>query len=120
MGGSSLARFLAKYRRVKKPMILPELPTREILAWADDHIRRTGLRPTHLSGRMLAPPHKTWGAVELALRQGLRGLPGGDSLYRLLLRRGRSAKDRRGTPPRSDLLKAKNSRRASRREKKRS
>ncbi len=119
-GGSSLARFLAKYRRIKRRMILPELTIGEILAWADDHIRRTGLRPTHLSGRMLAPPHKTWGAVNLALRDGLRGLPGGDSLYRLLLRHARHTKDGRGRPPRSDLLKAKNSRRGSPRAKKHS
>jgi hypothetical protein len=108
LGGSSLPSFLAKYRRIKKPTVLRELTIREILAWADDHIRRTGLRPTHSSGRMFAPPHKTWAAVNLDLRDGLRGLPGGDSLYRLLLRHGRSAKDGRGTPPRSHLLKAKN------------
>jgi hypothetical protein len=35
-------------------------------------------------------PGLTWHAINLALYKGLRGLPGGDSLARLLVRHGRS------------------------------
>ncbi len=112
-GRSSLSKLLAKYRRVKGRIVLPKLRIRDILAWADHHFRRTGFSPTARSGRILAAPNRTWGAVHQALHAGWRGFPGGDSLSRLLLRHGRSAKARTGRPPPSDLLKAKNSRRAS-------
>jgi hypothetical protein len=108
-GRSSLSKLLEKYRRVKGRIVLPKLRINDILAWADDHIRRTGFRPTRSCGRILAAPDRTWGAVHQALLAGLRGFPGGDSLSRLLLRHGRSGKNRRGTPPRADLLKARNS-----------
>jgi hypothetical protein len=112
-GRSSLSKLLEKYRRVKGRIVLPKLRIKDILAWADDHIRRTGFRPTTRCGRIVASPGRTWGAVQHDLQVGMRGFPGADSLYRLLLRHGRSAHDGRGTPPRSHLLKAKNSRRGS-------
>jgi hypothetical protein len=37
-------------------------------------------------------PGLTWHAINLALYKGLRGLPGGDSLSRLLVRHGRRAR----------------------------
>jgi hypothetical protein len=43
-------------------------------------------------------PGETWKAISAALRSGGRGLPGGDSLARLLRRRGRIG-ERRGRPP---------------------
>src|SRR5207245_8968051 len=103
-GGSSLARLLAEAGRARNPMALPPLQVKRILAWADDHIRRTGMRPTHLSGPIPGSAGETWSGVHCALVRGGRGLPGGDSLYRLLLRHGRSARDGRGLPPRRDWV----------------
>ena len=63
----------------KTPLIIPQ-----ILAWADDHHQRTGKYPHAASGPVLAHPAETWGGINQALTVGLRGLPGGDSLARLL------------------------------------
>jgi len=97
--GSSLARLLDEAGRARNRKALPPFQNKQIVAWAADHIRRTGIRPTHLSGPIHAEPRETWGGVHAALSQGRRGLPGGDSLYRLLLRHHLSVRDRRGLPP---------------------
>lgn len=72
--------------------VRPPLTIAQILAWADDHYARTGRWPTAASGPILAAPSGTWSAVNVALRRGHRGLPGGDTLARLLARE-------RGVPP---------------------
>jgi hypothetical protein len=70
------------------------LTTGQILAWADAHRRLTGDWPKATSGPVPgAGP--TWLAVDVALKRGWRGLPGGDSLARLL-RRERGMGERRG------------------------
>jgi hypothetical protein len=56
----------------------------QILAWADVHHARTGEWPRVTSGPIAGTGHETWAAVNAALRIGLRGLPGGSSLARLL------------------------------------
>jgi hypothetical protein len=65
------------------------LTERQILAWADAHFRRLGQWPRCHSGPMLTVPDQTWRAVDEALRQGRRGLPGGSSLAQLLAQRRR-------------------------------
>lgn len=85
-GGSSLARLLAEKRGVRNHMRLPPLTTRQVLAWADDHRRRTGRWPREHDGPIAAAPGETWMALHMALLQGHRGLPGGSSLARLLAR----------------------------------
>jgi hypothetical protein len=61
----------------------------QILSWADAHKGRTGDWPARHSGDVAAGD-LTWKAIDAALHQGHRGLPGGDSLARLLRReRGR-------------------------------
>jgi hypothetical protein len=60
-----------------------------ILQWADEHHRRTGRYPTVTSGTVCSAPEENWQAINLALRVGVRGLPAGDSLHRLLCRRRR-------------------------------
>jgi DNA-binding NarL/FixJ family response regulator len=76
----------------------PPLTIEQILAWADEHYRRTGSWPTVRSGPVYgAPPGQTWRAIQAALRHGCRGLPGGDSLAQLL-RRERGLPERRGRP----------------------
>jgi hypothetical protein len=68
----------------------------QILRWAGAHRRRTGDWPSARSGPVAGAPGLTWRAVDAALAEGCRGLPGGDSLARLL-RRERAMPERRGT-----------------------
>ncbi len=70
----------------------------QLLIWADDHRARTGRLPCADSGPVLADPSENWTALNQALAQGLRGLPGGDTLARLL-RRERGHCPRRHQPP---------------------
>lgn len=67
----------------------------QILKWADAHRRRTGKWPEAKSGEIAAKKGETWRAIDRALRRGLRGLPGGDSLARLLAR-ARSVRNPKG------------------------
>jgi hypothetical protein len=60
------------------------LSIEEILAWAGLHQHETGRWPTKDSGAILGATGDTWGQIDHALREGLRGLPGGTSLARLL------------------------------------
>jgi hypothetical protein len=62
------------------------LSVAQILAWADDHRRRTGTWPITTSGRVLAAPGESWLALDRALRRGSRGLPEGEGLAGLLQR----------------------------------
>jgi hypothetical protein len=83
-GGTSLARLLADCRGVRSPRTAPRLTEELILGWARAHQRRTGRRPGARSGPIPEAPGETWGAVYQALYEGLRGLPGGYTLTRLL------------------------------------
>ena len=90
-GAATVARSPARRRR-------PSLTLEQILAWADAHRKRTGDWPTSRSGSIAGVPDVTWWSVSEALIHGYRGLPGGDSLARLLARcRGR--RNPRGQPP---------------------
>ncbi len=82
--GGSLARLLANRRGARNSANLPTHSLTKILHWADAHRRRTGHWPTLHSGAVFAGPGETWVAVDAALRIGLRGLPGGSSLAKLL------------------------------------
>jgi hypothetical protein len=89
-GGSSLALLLLQRRGVRSLPHLPRLTLREIRRWARVHRKRTGKWPTSLSGPIPEAPGENWWAVNLALYNGHRGLPGGSSLAKLLkLARGR-------------------------------
>jgi hypothetical protein len=83
-GGSSLAQLLAEHRGVRNRKGLPPYTVEQILAWADAHYERSGRWPTSSSGPIPDTNGETWLAVDMALRKGLRRLPGGSSLYRLL------------------------------------
>jgi hypothetical protein len=87
--GPSLAKLLAQERRVRNRTSLPVLTPQKILTWADDYYRRVGDYPTSASGPIHVAEGETWGSVNLALRYGYRGLPGGSSLSRLLRQKGR-------------------------------
>jgi hypothetical protein len=91
-GSSSLARLLAKHRGVRNRKGQPPLTEEQILTWADLHFQRTGRWPTARSGPILDAPGETWMAAQMALHDGLRGLPGGSSLP-LLFAEKRSARN---------------------------
>jgi len=60
-----------------------DLTIETILAWANRFHAKTGKWPRTSSGR-IAGRRETWEAIDLALRKGLQGLPGGSSLSMLL------------------------------------
>ncbi len=97
-GGGSLPRLLEQHRGVRNHMAVPPLTAALILAWADDHRRRTGHYPRHDAGPVLAAPAETWGGVENALIKGSRGLTGGDSLAKFLARH-RGVRNKAELPP---------------------
>lgn len=66
---------------------LPHLTEDEIVEWAKNHFARTGRWPSSGAGPLTEKPTETWGKINMALRIGYRGLPGGDSLPALLRRR---------------------------------
>jgi hypothetical protein len=93
-GGSSLAKFLAEHRGVRNLKQLPPLTEEEILAWLDAEHQRSGIWASYKLGPIVDAPGETWAAVDAALRDGQRGLPGGSSLADLLVR-CRSVRSRR-------------------------
>jgi hypothetical protein len=85
--GSSLAQLLEKRRGVPNKSNRPSLHVEEILRWADAHLQQSAAWPTVKSGPIAQAPGETWSAVESALRDGTRGMPGGETLARLLQER---------------------------------
>jgi hypothetical protein len=83
-GGTTLSRLLARHRGSCAADRAPKLTVKQILAWADDHRRRTGQWPHVKSGPIHAVPGENWKRIDNALRWGLRGFPPGSSLARLL------------------------------------
>jgi hypothetical protein len=83
-GGVSLAGLLARALGARNRTNLPALTAAQVVGWAKAHHRRTGDWPTRASGTIGGVPSETWHGVDLALRGGYRGLPGGSSLGRLL------------------------------------
>jgi hypothetical protein len=97
-GGTTLARLLARARGVRSKRDLPALTEAQVVAWAQAHHARTGAWPTEGSGPVEGAPGEAWQNVEAALRCVRRGLPGGDSLARLLARR-LGLRNRASAPP---------------------
>jgi len=73
-GGLSLARLLAKHRRVRNRANLPGLTIPQILTWAEVHRKHTGNLPSTRTGAVAGAPGETWLRIERALRHGRRGL----------------------------------------------
>jgi len=90
--GSSLGRLLAQHRGKRNRAAVPPLDEDTILAWADAHHARTGAWPSVKSGPVADAPGEVWGNVNGALHKGQRGLPGSDSLVKLLRRHGRAGR----------------------------
>jgi hypothetical protein len=89
--------FELTLRKRGRPMRF-SLTELEILGWADAHRAMTGSWPTTTSGPVVGVTGENWAALNAALRVGARGLPGADSLARLL-RRERRMGERRGRTP---------------------
>ncbi|HVA49834.1 MAG TPA: hypothetical protein VNH11_25935 [Pirellulales bacterium] len=83
-GGDSLPRVMARYRGVRNRKALPRYTIPQILRWADAHFKKHGQWPLSHSGGVEEAAGETWMAVQVALRNGQRGLPGGSSLAKLL------------------------------------
>src|SRR5262245_41774573 len=75
----------------------PPLTVARVLAWADAHHARTGQWPRQRSGAVPEAPGLSWHAIDTDLAWGLRGLPGNDTLARLLARE-RGVQNRAGAP----------------------
>lgn len=82
-------------RVIKQASVSQQLTIETILGWADAYHAAHGSWPLLNSGRIPGTA-ETWHAVDNALRAGLRGLPEGSSLPRLL-------DQHRGVPNRLDL-----------------
>jgi hypothetical protein len=93
----TLGRLLAQHLGREALSLPPALTVEQILYWADAHHAEHGRWPTVKSGKVAAAPSETWLAVNQALTQGLRGLPPGPSLARLLAGR-RGARNRTSLP----------------------
>ena len=87
-GGTTLAQLLAEHRQAPNIYTEPPLTAEQILAWADAHRAATGRWPSPLSGPVLHAEGEHWGSIDTALREGYRGLPGGQSLGRLIRAHG--------------------------------
>jgi hypothetical protein len=97
-GGDTLARLLARRLGVRNNTSVPPLTLEQVLLWADAHFRRCGRWPKASSGPVRGATNETWQAIDDALRMGLRRLPAGASLARLLAA-NRSVRNIRNLPP---------------------
>lgn len=86
-GGGSLAQLLVRRRGARIQGYVSDLTEKQILQWADAHHNRTGKWPDLRSGPVRDAPGEHWATINNALQLGRRGLPGADSLAKLLHRR---------------------------------
>ncbi|MFQ5462431.1 MAG: hypothetical protein ACE5E5_07360 [Phycisphaerae bacterium] len=96
-GGSSLPRLLEQRRGVRNPAGLERLTIKRILQWADAYHKRHGTWPHQHSGPISGAKGETWKRIDTALIVGVRGLPGGSSLAKLLEKQ-RGARHRQFPP----------------------
>jgi hypothetical protein len=85
-GGTTLRQLLVKCRGMSATCVRPAHTMPQILAWVDHHHKLTGRWPDSNSGPVVGTQGETWRAIDRALQAGLRGLPGGSSLQKLLAR----------------------------------
>ena len=87
-----------KRKRRRLPPRRPELSISQILAWADNWYLFGSWWPTMDCGKIPGAVGEKWYNVDHCLRVGLRGLPKGSSLARLLAEH-RGVRNRKGLPP---------------------
>jgi hypothetical protein len=81
--GVTGGQMLELARRLREAASRP-LTEEQILAWADEHRRRTGDWPGPLAGAVADALDEDWRNLDQALRYGCRSLPGDSSLSELL------------------------------------
>jgi hypothetical protein len=84
LGNSSLSELLYLHKGIRDKNKPPKLTSEEIIGWVEDHKKRTGEWPSIRSGEVLNQPEENWASISQALRVGIRGLPKGSSLAKLL------------------------------------
>jgi hypothetical protein len=82
-GRSSLARLMTEYL----PAYSRVLTIAQIIAWGEAHYAASGRWPRSNSGAVSGAPGEKWQNLDMALRNGNRGLPAGLSLPKLFLGR---------------------------------
>ncbi len=93
-GGSSLAELLKQHYVKPYNNVGQRLTTGKIITWAEAFRRRVGRWPTRNSAYVDPSRGEKWSTIDLALREGHRGLPGGSSLHKLLATHRRSSRRR--------------------------
>ncbi len=78
--GGQMREFVQRLRDAAPRLLTEE----QILGWADSHYERLGQWPRVESGAIDGTLGEKWENVNAALEQGLRGLPGGSSLAKML------------------------------------
>ncbi len=87
---TTLSRLLVQHRGPEAGGSFTALDVEQILAWADAYHQEHGCWPDQGSGPVAGASNNSWSNINILLRRGGRGLPGGSSLVRLLgERRGR-------------------------------
>lgn len=87
-GASSLAKLLAEQRDAQYGIHAPRLTTKQVLAWADAHHKRTGKWPKQTSGAVEGTRGENWASISNCLAYGFRGLGGGPLAKLLYVERG--------------------------------
>lgn len=82
--GQSISTLLSKHFNVRDEKRLSALSIEKIKEWALSHYESIGSWPTTTSGLIPNSDGETWGGIDIRLRQGGRGLPGGSKLSILL------------------------------------
>ncbi len=96
--GSSLEKHLAIHRGRPYQQWGPHVTETQIVKWAKAHRERTGRWPHRFAGTVPEAPGEHWRKIDLALANGHRGLAGGSSIIRLLVKHCR-VRDPRNPPP---------------------
>ena len=84
-GGTSLVELLVAHRGAPRRLRRETLTVEQILAWADRYHDQIGKWPALHAGVADERSGLTWTGIDSALRRGLRGLPAGSSLHKLLV-----------------------------------
>jgi len=82
-GGTTLAKLLGRAINPAAKGARPKLTVDQILAWAEAHHAANGRWPTVNSGSISSSPGEKWVNIDVALREGRRGLASGSSLAKL-------------------------------------
>jgi hypothetical protein len=96
--GGSLARLLERERDKHIYKNRTPLTVDRILTLADSYYFLHGVYPVRTSGWASLHLGETWAGIDIALREGRRGLPGHGSLSRLLEER-RGVRNKQNLPP---------------------